>query len=341
MTARRTRLLLSAALSGGLLMMAGCEAPAPESEDNDVTVETRNATVTSAFETAGRSEALIFLPNEDAPWTGLLASSLTGGGFDIYNIDGEAIISAAGPELRGLAGVSDFALRGETFPLLFGVDDMGQLRSFVIVRETREVIELPLESEEPLPTAAGVCLFDQGIGYVELAVLAEGAEARIVRVRDAGGTGLTLEERNTRTLPFPARSCAAAEDDLLVAGPTAGLARITPTDQQTAFAAGLSVTDVSYTELMGRPVALVASSQTGLVSVYDAASLELIVDVQFEDGLSAPAFERPSALAVTEANYGGMAFSSGIMAVYDAADSSVKLVAREVLSRTVVSGDEA
>ena len=65
------------------------------------------------------------------------------------------------------------------------------------------------------------------------------------------------------------------------------------------------------------------------------------MDVQFEDGLSAPAFERPTALAVTEANYGGMAFSSGIMAVYDAADSSVKLVAREVLSRTVVSGDEA
>lgn len=341
MTARRTRLLLSAALSGGLLLMAGCEAPAPKNEDNDVTVETRNAMVTGAFETAGRAESLIFLPNDDAPWTGLLASSLTGGGFDVYNIDGETIISAAGPELRGLAGVSNFALRGETFPLLFGIDDMGALRGFVIVRETREVIELPLESEAALSTAAGVCLFSQGIGYVELAVLGEDAEARIVRVRDAGGAGLSVEERAARTLPFPARSCAAAEDDLLVAGPTAGLARVTPESAQSAFAAGLSVADVSYTELLGRPVALIASAQTGLVSVYDARSLDLIVDVQFEDGLSAPAFERPTALAVTEANYGGMAFSSGIMAVYDAADSSVKLVAREVLSRTVVSGDEA
>lgn len=341
MTARRTRLLLTAALSGGLFWMAGCEAPAPESEVNDVTVETRNAMVTSAFETAGRSESLIFLPNEEAPWTGLLASSLTGGGFDVYNIEGETLISAAGPELRGLAGVSDFALRGESFPLLFGVDDMGQLRGFVIVRETREVIELPLESDAALASAAGVCLFDQGIGYVELAVLGENAEAHIVRVRDAGGAGLSVEERDARTLPFPARSCAAAESDLMVAGPTAGLARITETGDQAAFAPGLSVADISYTELLGRPVALVASSQTGLVSVYDARSLDLIVDVQFDDGFSAPAFERPTALAVTEANYGGMAFSSGIMAVYDAADSSVKLVAREVLSRTVVSGDEA
>ncbi len=341
MTARRTRLLLSAALSGGLLWMAGCEAPAPEGEDNDVTVETRNAMVTGAFQTASRSESLIFLPNEESPWTGLLASSLTGGGFDIFNVDGQTIISAAGPELRGLAGVSNFALRGETFPLLFGVDDTGQLRGFVVVSETEEVIELPLESETALPASAGVCLYDEGIGYVELAVLSEESEARIVRVRDAGGSGLTLEQRDVRALPFPARSCSSADEALLVAGPTAGLARIAPDDAQTAFAAGLSVADVSYTELLGRPVALVASAQTGLVSVYDARTLDLIVDVQFEDGLNAPAFERPTALAVTEANYGGMAFSSGIVAVYDAADSSIKLVAREVLSRTVVSGDEA
>lgn len=341
MIARRTRLLLTAALSGSLFWMTACEAPAPEEEANDVTVETRNATVTGAFETAGRAESLIFLPNADAPWTGLLASSLTGGGFDVYTLEGQEIISAAGPELRGLAGVPDFALRGESFPLLFGVDDIGQLRGFVIVRETREVIELPLESETELPNAAGVCLYDAGIGYVELAVLGENAEARIVRVRDAGGAGLAVQERDARALPFPARSCAAAETDLLVAGPTAGLARITDTGAQAAFAAGLSVADVSYTELLGRPVALVASSQTGLVLVYDARSLELIMDVQFEEGFSAPAFERPTALAVTEANYGGMAFSSGVMAVYDAADSRIKLVAREVLSRTVVSGDEA
>lgn len=341
MTARRTRLLLSAALSGGLLWLAGCEAPAPEAGDNDVTVETRNAMVTGAFETTGRAEALIFLPNEEAPWTGLLASSLSGGGFDVYTLEGETIISASGPALRGLAGVPGFALRGETFPLVFGVDELGALRSFVIVRETREVIELPLESEAALPSAAGVCLFDEGIGYVELALLGENAEARIVRIRDAGGAGLAVEERGSRTLPFPARSCAAAEEDLLVAGPTAGLARITPDSTQAAFAPGLSVADIAYTELLGRPAALVASAQTGLVSVYDARSLALIVDVQFEDGFSAPAFERPTTLTVTDANYGGMAFSSGVMAVYDAADSSIKLVAREVLSRTVVSGDEA
>lgn len=341
MTARHSRLLLTAALSGGLIWMAGCEAPETGDDSGASFQETRSAIVTGAFESAGRAESLLFLPNADAPWTGLLAASLAGGGFDIFNIDGQVLISAGGPQLRGLAGVSDFALRGESFPMLFGVDDLGMLRSFVVVRETREVIELPLETEASLISAAGVCLYDNGIGYVELALLGEDASAQLVRIRDAGGDGLTVETRDARALPFPARSCAAANEDLLVAGPTAGLSRISPSGEQSAFAAGLSVTDVAYTELLGRPVALVASAQTGLVSVYDARTLDLITDVQFEDGFSAPAFVRPIALAVTEDNYGGMAFSSGILATYDAADSRIKLVAREVLSRTVVNPDDA
>ena len=341
MTERRSRLLHTAALAGGLFWMAGCEAPDPEGDGAAPSQQTRSAMVTGAFDSAGRAESLLFLPNADAPWTGLLAASLTGGGFDIFNVDGQVLISAGGPELRGLAGVPDFALRGETFPMLFGVDDLGVLRSFVVVRETREVIELPLETEATLSPAAGVCLYDQGIGYVELALLGEDASAQLVRIRDAGGEGLTLESRDARALPFPARSCAAANEDLLVAGPTAGLSRVSPSGEQSAFASGLSVSDVAYTELLGRPVALIASSQTGLVSVYDARTLDLITDVQFEDGFSAPAFVRPTALAITENNYGGMAFSSGILATYDAADSQIKLVAREVLSRTVVNPEDA
>lgn len=339
MTARRalrTSVFLPACAA---LVLAACQPPAEDTDaaGADQVAETRQAIVTSAFEASARAEELVFLPNAEAPWTGLIAASLTNGGFDIFNVDGETVISAAGPRLRGLAGVPEFALRGESFPLLFGADEDGQLRGFAVVRETRDVIELPLEGAPD--GAAGLCLFDEGIGYVELALLGEDAQARLVRIRDTGGAGLTVELRQERALPFPARSCAGAEDDLLVAGPTAGLARVDALGAAQAFAPDLSVSDVAFTELLGRPVALVASSQTGLLTVYDARSLDPIVDVQFEDGLSAPSFERPSAIAMTDANYGGMGFSTGLMAAYDDGDSRVKLVAREVISRTVVGGE--
>jgi len=335
MTARRFQHALTVAGLGGLLVLAGCDAPDPEADDV-APPQARSAMVTGAFLSSGRAENLVFLPNSQSPWTGYIAASLSGGGFELFNVDGVSMITAEGPRLYGMTGVAEFALRGENFPMLFGVDELGQLRGFVVVRETREVIELPLEADTPLPVAAGLCLYDEAIGYLELALLDEDAQARIVRIQDTGAAGLTVTVQSERDLPFPARSCAASPEGLLVAGPTAGLARVDEQGDALAFAQGLSVSDVSYTELLGRPTAMVASVQTGLLSLYDARTLSPITDVVFESGLSAPAFERPSALAVTEANYGGMAFASGLIAVYDEDDSRIKLVAREVLSRTIM-----
>lgn len=329
-------LLLAAPLAIGL---AACGVPT-ETETETApapAAETRTALVTSAFAASGRAEELAFIPNAEAPWTGLIAASLAGGGFDVFDIDGQQVLAAAGPRLRGLAAAPDFPLRGERFPLLFGVDDDGALRGFAMIRETRDVLELPLEGDAPASGAAGVCLFDVGIGYVELAVLSDGLRADILRVRDTGSAGLTLERQARRTLPFPARNCARAEDDLLVAGPTAGLARVDADGATTAFAAGLSASDVAYTELLGRPAALIASAETGRIEVYDARTLDPIAEVQFDSGLSAPAFQRPIAIALTEANYGGMAFSTGVFAVYDQGDARLKLVARDVISRAVVA----
>ena len=138
-------------------------------------------------------------------------------------------------------------------------------------------------------------------------------------------------------LPFAARSCAAADGELVVGGPTAGLARVDLDGETRAFASGLGVTDIGYATLLGRPAVLSAASDTGRLSIYDARTLEKIADIETEAGLNAPAFDTPTALAVTSASYGGMAFSSGLVAVYDRADSRVKIVAREVVARAVVS----
>lgn len=347
MTALRTRFLKGGLITGSVMALAACGAPQTDQDEGSnassngapSVMAPLEARVTSTFDAPGRAESMALLANAETPWTGLLVTTLSGGGFDIYTTEGALLISASGPRLRGLAGVSSFALRGESFPLLFGIDETGALRGFAIIRETREVIELPLESETPLPEAASVCLYDEGIGFVSLAVLGSEPTAQILRVRDLGGNGLSLIDEGTRALPFPARSCAAMNDSLLVAGPTAGLAVVDGDGETLAYSQGLSVSDVVYTELLGRPTALTASAQTGLVTVYDATSLAEIAQVEFGDGLSTSAFERPVALTLNDGNFGGMAFSTGLVAVYDASDSQVKLVAREVLTRTLVDED--
>lgn len=295
--------------------------------------------VTSAFSTSERARALAFLPSEDEPWTGLIAAALVDGGFDVFNIDGLRVLSASGPQLTALAAVADFPLRGEAFPLVFGADLDGRLRAYAIIRAAEDVAELPLEGDGTDDAVAAACLFDIGIGYFDLALLGEDAQARIVRVRDAGGVGLEVREREAFTLPFRARNCAGANGALLVASPTAGLARVSVDGQTLAIAAGRSVNDVTYTELLGRPVAVTVSADTGRMEIFDASTLELITQVVLNDGINAPAFQSPAALAVTDSNFGGMAFSSGLVAVYDRGDDRVKLVAREVIGRAILPED--
>lgn len=300
-----------------------------------MSAEARELIVTSDFNVPSPIDDLAFLPDGDAPWTGLLAAGLTSGGFDIFNVDGQRVISASGPRLRALVGVPDFPLRGEAIPLLFGLDDDGALRSFAVLRQAGDVVELPLEGLEG--SASGLCFYQEGIGFFELALLGETSEARIVRISDTGSAGLTVAEQFDVFLPFPARDCAAAGEDLLVSEPNAGLARITPQGAVEARLNGASGSHIAYTELLGRPTALTVSNQTGRMTAHDAGTLGVITDLQTVAGLNTASFDTPVALALTGANYGGMAFSTGLMAVYDRGDQSVKLVAREVVARAVVA----
>ena len=333
---------MGAALCVAGLSVSACDISEPERPDTaNPDAQVREAVVTSAFSTSERAGALAFLPNDEEPWTGLIAAALVDGGFDVFNIDGLRIVTASGPQLTALAPAPEFPLRGESFPLVFGADLDGRLRGYAIIRETEDVAELPLEGDGANEAVSSACLFDTGIGYFDLALLGEQAEARIVRVTDAGGAGLNLELRERFNLPFPARNCAGApdQDALLVASPNSGLARVSLNGRVDAFEAGRSVNDVTYTELLGRPVALTVSADTGRMGVFDANDLTLLNEIVLNDGINAPGFQNPSALAVTGSNFGGMAFSTGVIAVYDRGDDRVKLVAREVIGRAMMAED--
>ncbi|MEO1038064.1 MAG: hypothetical protein AAFX09_00840 [Pseudomonadota bacterium] len=330
---------MGAAFAGLGLTLSAC-TPADQSEgglSGPRSGSGASAIVTAAFEPAGAIEELIFLPNREAPWTGLVAASTRAGGFDIYNIDGELLIEAPGPRLRALAAAPDFQLRGNAFPLLIGLDSVDEIRAFLVIRELGQVVEAPMDAIALNTSIEGLCTFEIGIGYVDIAVLGADQSAEIWRVSDTGEDILTAERQAQIRLPFPARSCAGVGDDLLVGGPTGGLARLNPQDGVIADAERISINDFAYTELLGRPVVITPDAASGGLSVFDARDLDRITDLQLTAGLNSPALANPGALAASDGNFGGMAYSSGVLAIYDGGDSRVKIVAREVLSRAVAS----
>lgn len=338
---RRSRWTMGTAIVGASFLLSACDMMGEDTGGQSSTIneDSREAVITSSFEVGAPLSGLAFLPNTDTPWTGRIATTLASGGFDIFNVEGERILTASGPRLDGVTGASNFALRGETFPILFGVDTDSNLRGFVIAEQADSVIEIPLEMGLEGEWAA-TCLYETGIGYVDIALLGTDREAAIVRVRDTGSDGLTVSPVQEFSLPYPARDCTAANGDLIVAAPTAGILRVSETGVVQAETGALSVFDITYSELYGQSVVLAAEPGTSALAVYDANTLDPIAMVETTNGLSTQGFIRPTLLDSSLAGYGGMSFSTGLVAGYDRDDGSVKLLAREVVSRAVfVSGD--
>ncbi len=328
---------MGSAVVSASLVLSACDmmTEAPSSEDTAPS-SASEAVITSSFRTQSPLAELAFLPNSETPWTGYLVGGTSGGGFDVFNIEGESLLTASGPRLEGLAGISDFALRGESFPILFGIDSDSALRSFVVVEQSEAVLEIPLDAGQSSGWASS-CLYDSGIGYVDLALLGTESDGAIVRVSDSGGVGLDVEIRAQLDFPFPARDCVVANGDVIISGPNAGLARITPDSEVVAVQRGLSVFDVTYTELFGRPAVITAEPGTSALNIYDAETMRALATLETTGGLSTAGFERPFVLASTLDSYGGMAFSTGLIAGYDREDGSVKLLARDVVSRAVLA----
>jgi hypothetical protein len=338
----RNRPLVATLVGAGLVLNA-CGAPQEDviSEDAEIAVEAiseRTANVTNAFRQSDPAQSLAFLPNREAPWTGLLVSSLEAGGFDVFNVDGLRVISTSGEALNGLVAAPDFALRGETFPLLFGADRDGRLRGYAVIVQAEDIVELPLEGTYP-DALNGLCFFNSGIGYVDLALLSRDGQAFIVRVRDGGGTGLELSIQNEFALPYAADHCASDLDALVISSPAAGLSRVSLDGETEASNSQIGLTEVSFTNVLGRPSVITVSAEDGLFTVYDAQTLQPYSQVTFGSGLSAPALQKPSTHAVSNASFGGMSFTSGLIAVYDRGDNRIKVIAREVLPNAIIDLD--
>lgn len=320
-------------------MLAGCQ-PAPEDTQSDESADTANGatiadiTVTAALEEVeGGAFAVDFVPDADAPWTGLIVTAPRDGGLDFYNADGENVTRVTGSRLTSLAVAPSFALRGEALPLILGVDSQaGEVRGYVLLRSGPDAIEAPLSPITMVGGAAALCFAREGAGFVEIAVLGRDAVAEIWRISDNGGDLIAAERIRVIRLDGPARACAMLDGALFVSGPTTSLTRIEPASGA-SLRAGYNALDLSAGIIAGRPVVLASNGQDDTLRSFDARTLQALAPVRVVDGLSTPGIARPGAIAISEASYGGASYQSGLVAILDEDDGRVRVIARESFAR--------
>lgn len=326
---------MAAALLGAALGLTACD-PGEGGEGPDAEVDAVEITVTAAMDAVeGGSGAVAFVPNAETPWAGLIVSAPVDGGLDIFNVDGEALDRVTGPRLNSLAVSPGFALRGESLPLVIGVDgSAGAVRGYVLIRSEPTAVEAPLAAIEPEGGVSAVCFIDEAPGHLDIAVLGREPRVTLWRIRDTGGDLIGAEQTGSFALPAPARTCASFQDELYVAGPTLAVTRINASGSVEARGVP-SAESLSAGMLLGRPVVIASGGTTGGLAILDGRDLSLLQNVQIVTGMSTPGVEEPRSVTMSSASFGGTAYQSGIVAVVDGADDRIRFIARETFARAI------
>ena len=321
-------------------MLAAC-GPTPEQaieEAAEAEASNREVLVTAAFVSVqGGAAALGFLPNRDSASLGLIVSAPREGGLDLFDADGVLRTRHAGERLSGLATAPGFQLRGENLPLIFGASpSSNSVLGYAVVTDGIRVLDLPLAATTPLDGVAGLCLYREGVGYVDLVILSTGASAEIWRIRDAGQDVLNVEQRQSFALTAPARQCATLDGDIYLASPAGGITRMGP-DGVIAAENSQSVTGLAVSDFNGSRLVLATDGATGQVHTFYAHDLLPASELTVVDGLSTPGIERPSGIAITSESYGFTAYISGMIAVFDQDDQRIKVISHDAATRALVS----
>jgi hypothetical protein len=300
----------------------------------------REVLVTAAFVSVqGGAAALAFLPNREAASLGLIVSAPREGGLDLFDADGVLRTRHAGARLSGLATAPGFQLRGENLPLIFGAaPDSDSVLGYAVVTDGIRVLDLPLEPTTAADGVAGLCLYREGAGYVDLVVLGTGASAEIWRIRDAGEDILNVEQRQSLTLSAPARQCVTLDGDIYLASPAGGITRMGP-DGVILAENSESVTGLAVGDFNGSRLVLATDGASGQVHTFHALDLLPATELTIVDGLSTPGVEQPAGIAVTPESYGFTAYISGMIAVFDQSDQRIKVISNDAAARSLVSAD--
>lgn len=322
-------------------MLAACspsveEPDLPELAEEDAPVEVN---VTAAFSNAqSGATSIAFLPNAISPSLGAIIATPRDGGIDIYDADGALRRQHAGARLSGLATAPGFQLRGEALPLIFGASaENDQVLGYAVAEDLR-VLDLPLADITPADGVSGVCLYREGAGFVDLAVLGDGPVAEIWRVRDSGGATLDVEAVEQFALPAPARQCVADDGDLYLTSPSGGITRL-DAQGNVLLERDMVAVDISVGLYNGASLILVTDGASQEINAFTASDFEPYGEIIIVDGLSTPGVSQPGAISATGQSYGFTAYAQGMLAVYDREDGRVKVISREAFQRALTPSD--
>lgn len=334
---RRARSLARASLAGAsLLALAACgQAGEEDTTLPEEALDTqREVLVTAAFSGGyGDVVSVAFLPRADAAALGAIIAAPRAGGLDLFDADGARRGQHAGPRLSGLATAPGFQLRGENLPLIFGAAADGSgLQGFAVLIDEFTVLDLPLPAIEPADGVAGVCLLEEGIGYVDLVILGTGASAEIWRVSDSGDDAMAVDSISQFPLPAPARECASLDGEIFVLSPASGVSRI-DRDGRVQAELAIAASNLSVGSFNGTSLVLTTSGINAELEAHFATDLMPAATITIVDGLSTPGIAQAGPIAITDQTYGYTAYSQGMLAVFDRDDERIKVISREAFTR--------
>lgn len=334
---RGSRSLARAGLvSASLFALAACgQATEDETGVPETALEEqREVLVTAAFNGGqGDVAGLTFLPRESSPALGAVVAAPREGGIDLYDADGALRSQHAGARLTSIATAPGFQLRGENLPLIFGAAADGSgLRGYAVIMDEFTVLDLPLGQTESSENVAGLCLLEEGIGYVDLVILGTSASAEIWRINDAGDDTMSVTSTRQFPLPAPGRQCAAMDGQVYVLSPASGITSV-DLDGNIAAEVSTAASGLTIGEFNGSQLVITTDGASAELYAFHARDLTPAASITVVDGLSTPGISAAGAISVTDHTYGYTAYSQGMLAVFDRGDQRVKVISREAFTR--------
>ncbi len=332
---RRASLLAACAAA---LTLAACEDRAAPSEEVDLTPIIELQAV-ARYELPVTVRDLAALPDATSPFRGLIVAVTDDGAGQLISLSENRVIEAPGLQGNDVDVAADFALRGQTAPLILAAGGPGDgFAAFLTIETgdtlTRELAIAPAPMDDVpvdfIPTR--VCVIRVGSGIVDARIGDDAGQTAFVRVQDTGAEALSVSVLDEATGPVDACETRTSKGRaVLVDISTVREAQRLVTAQQNAEDAGATLPGLTETQeaadALPDPfpkvpdiVRIATLAEEGVLTVSEPEfDGEALAQIRIVASFSGEMVLTPRALTASPANYGGT-FNAGFIAVADGRD---------------------
>ena len=272
---------------------------------------------THAIETPKQYTALVFVPNNSAPWVGRIIVRDKDGKLYSTDIEGSAFIAIEGRAYKNIYGLP----RENAAGIFIAINQMGKIEAFIESDDDGGFSPLTYSGKE---LSANQFCSSSVPAHNQAAILTR--DGNIVTIKLAVKNGI-IEQEIVKTLPAPdmAAPCAVNGNKIYVAHKNQknlSLYKDEKWHKLDPFPLGKSI---EY-QTLDKPY--ISQIHDGNAQLRFASDIAQGYRLDINDGLSIRGIKQAHYMASTSANYGGGAFKDGVLALFDANETRIVFLSR-------------